>query len=222
MAAMRETMWSIEESWWGRGDRHLAGLDEVGRGPLVGAVVAACVVLPGPDHPDFEAVKVRLTGLTDSKKLSEARREHFAAVVKEVALAWAIAECSPEEIDRLNILSASHEAMARALRRVRKTLKPDRLLVDGHMAIRGIRTKQEALVKGDARSMSIAAAAVIAKVHRDAQMIALHRQYPAYGFDRHKGYPTAEHLAAIAEHGLTPQHRRSFGPCRDLQLRLWP
>ncbi|HEY9899516.1 MAG TPA: ribonuclease HII [Pantanalinema sp.] len=213
---MRDDMWSIEQSFWARGDRHLAGLDEVGRGPLVGAVVAACVVLPGPDHPAFEQSRLRLTGLTDSKKLSKARRDHFASVVKEVALAWAIAECSAEEIDRLNILKASHEAMARALRRVRKTLKPERLLVDGHLKIKGIRAKQEALVKGDSRSMSIAAASVIAKVHRDAQMVALHAKYPVYGFDRHKGYPTAEHLDAIAAHGLTPHHRQSFGPCRTL------
>lgn len=209
------SMWAIEEGFWDSGERHLAGLDEVGRGPLVGAVVAACVVLPGPDHPGFEATRQRLTGLTDSKKLSQSRREHFAAVVKEVALAWAIAECSPAEIDRLNILHASHEAMARALRRVRRTVKPDRLLVDGHLPIKGIRAKQEALVKGDGRSMSIAAAAVIAKVHRDAQMVALHVRYPAYGFDRHKGYPTAEHLEAITRHGLTPHHRLSFAPCRE-------
>lgn len=209
------SMWEFETRFWAQGDRHLAGLDEVGRGPLVGAVVAACVVLPGPDHPDFEAIKQRLKGLTDSKKLSEARRLHFDAVVKEVALAWAIAACTPEEIDRLNILHASHEAMARALRRVRKTVKPSRLLVDGHLSIKGIRAKQEPLVKGDSRSISIAAASVIAKVHRDAQMVALHARYPVYGFDRHKGYPTAEHLAAIAAHGLIPEHRRSFAPCRD-------
>lgn len=212
---MWENMWAIEEGFWARGESHLAGLDEVGRGPLVGAVVAACVVLPGPDHPEFEGIRQRLKGLTDSKKLSEARRLHFAAVVKEVALAWAIAECTPEEIDRLNILHASHEAMARTLRKVRKTLKPARLLVDGHLAIKGIRAKQEPLVKGDSRSISIAAASVIAKVHRDAQMVALHATHPAYGFDRHKGYPTAEHLGAIAKHGLTPHHRKSFGPCRD-------
>jgi ribonuclease HII len=216
MAVMHEDMWAIEENWWARGDRHLAGLDEVGRGPLVGSVVAGCVVLPGPDHPAFEATRLRLMGLTDSKKLSEAKREHFAGVIQEVALAWAIAECTPVEIDRLNILHASHEAMRRALRRVRKQLKPDRLLIDGHLTLKGIRAEQEALVKGDARSISIAAASVIAKVHRDAQMVALHARYPAYGFDRHKGYPTSEHLAAIAAHGLTPQHRTSFAPCRQI------
>lgn len=207
-------MWEIEERCWQAGERHLAGVDEVGRGPLAGPVVVACVVLPDPEHPEYAAIRARLAGLTDSKQLSEARREHFAQVVREVAIAWAIVEGSAAEIDRLNILRATQAAMATAVRRVRRTLKPDRLLVDGHLVIPGLRAKQEALVKGDGRSITIAAASVLAKVHRDALMVALHAEYPAYGFDRHKGYPTADHVAAIARHGLCPQHRRSFGPCR--------
>ncbi|HEY9854537.1 MAG TPA: ribonuclease HII [Stenomitos sp.] len=207
-------MWDIEERYWQAGERHLAGVDEVGRGPLAGPVVVACVVLPGPDHPEYAAIRARLKGLTDSKKLSEARREHFAEVVREVALAWSIIEGSVEAIDRLNILRATQTAMADAVRRVRRTVKPDRLLVDGHLKIPGLRGRQEALVKGDARSISIAAASVIAKVYRDALMVRMHAEYPLYGFDRHKGYPTEEHLAAIAAHGLCPHHRRSFGPCK--------
>lgn len=207
-------MWEIEERYWQSGEHHLAGVDEVGRGPLAGPVVVACVVLPGPDHPEYAAIRARLDGLTDSKKLSEARREHFARIVREVALAWSIVEGGVGEIDRLNILRATQAAMATAVRKVRRTVKPDRLLVDGHLIIPGLRAKQEALVKGDGRSISIAAASVIAKVHRDALMVAMHAAYPAYGFDRHKGYPTEDHLAAIAQHGLCPHHRRSFGPCK--------
>lgn len=209
-------MWDIEEHYWQAGERHLAGVDEVGRGPLAGPVVVACVVLPGPDHPDYPAIRARLDGLTDSKKLSEARREHFAGIVREVALAWAIVEGDVGSIDRYNILGATQRAMAAAVRRVRKTVPPERLLVDGHLKIPGLRGKQDALVKGDGRSISIAAASVLAKVHRDRLMVAMHATYPAYGFDRHKGYPTEEHLTAIARHGLCPHHRLSFGPCRDL------
>lgn len=208
-------MWTLEESFWAEGDACLAGVDEVGRGPLAGPVVAACVVLPGPDHPTYLEARCRLEGLTDSKLLTERQRDRFAPVIREVALAWAIAELDAAAIDRLNILRATQEAMARAYRRVRQTVKPDRLLVDGPLAVPGLRVKQVPLVKGDRRSISIAAASVIAKVHRDAGMLALHARFPGYGFDRHKGYPTAMHLVAIAREGLTPHHRLSFGPCRQ-------
>lgn len=207
-------MWEIEERCWQSGERHLAGVDEVGRGPLAGPVVVACVVLPGPEHHDYVAIRARLEGLTDSKKLSEARREYFARVVREVAIAWSIVEGSVEAIDRLNILRATQASMATAVRRIRRSVKPDRLLVDGHLVIPGLRARQEALVKGDGRSITIAAASVIAKVYRDALMVGMHAKYPDYGFDRHKGYPTADHVAAIARHGLCPHHRRSFGPCK--------
>lgn len=209
-----EGMWAIEEGYWALGERHLAGVDEVGRGPLAGPVVAAAVVLPGPDCREFSAIKDRLAGLTDSKKLSRLQRERFDCLVREVALAWAIAEVDAAGIDAMNILRASQAAMAQAVRSLRRRVKPDRLLVDGHLIIPGLRARQEALVKGDGRSMSIAAASVIAKVHRDAFMTELHERFPQYGFDRHAGYPTPEHLAAIAQHGLTPYHRLSFGPCK--------
>lgn len=209
-----EGMWAIEEAYWERGERHLAGVDEVGRGPLAGPVVAAAVVLPGPDCLDFASIQKRLAGLTDSKKLSRAQRIRFDALVREVAVAWAIAEIDAAGIDSMNILRASQAAMAEAVRSLRRTVKPDRLLVDGHLKIPGLRAKQEALIKGDGRSISIAAASVIAKVYRDGFMTELHACYPQYGFDRHAGYPTAEHRAAIAQHGLTPYHRLSFGPCK--------
>jgi len=209
-------MWSIEEQKWKQGFGAVCGLDEVGRGPLAGPVVAAAVVLPRRGDADFEETQRRLTGLTDSKLLSERQRERFYAIIPEVARAWAIAELPPEEIDRLNILRASQEAMKRALAKVRRKLKPDVLLVDGHLVLPGLRVPQDAVVKGDSRSMSIAAASVMAKVHRDREMDRLHVEFPEYGFDRHKGYPTREHLEALEAHGLTPHHRLSFGPCARL------
>jgi ribonuclease HII len=207
-------MWDLEEGFWREGDRHLAGVDEVGRGPLAGPVVAAAVVLPGPDHPNHAAVRRRLVGLTDSKQLTARDRERFAEILPQVALGWAIAQVEALEIDSLNILRASQQAMALAVRRLRRTVKPDRLLVDGHLTIPGLRGPQTALVKGDGRSMSIAAASVIAKVHRDALMVRLDGRYPGYGFASHMGYPTAQHREAIARLGLCPEHRRSFKPCQ--------
>lgn len=216
------SMWSVEHQKWEQGYEAVCGLDEVGRGPLAGPVVAAAVILPRLGDPDFEAAQRRLEGLTDSKLLSERQRERFYAILPEVARAWAIAELSPAEIDRLNILRASQEAMRQALAKVRRKLAPDVLLIDGHLTLPGIRKPQEALVKGDSRSISIAAASVLAKVHRDRQMDRLHAEFPEYGFDRHKGYPTREHLEALERHGLTPHHRMSFGPCARLrQLPLF-
>lgn len=210
-------MWSIEEQKWEQGFGAVCGLDEVGRGPLAGPVVAAAVVLPRRGDADFAEAQRRLTGLTDSKQLSERQRERFYAIIPEVARAWAIAELPPAEIDRLNILRASQEAMKRALAKVRRKLKPDALLIDGHLVLPGLRLPQEAVVKGDSRSMSIAAASVMAKVYRDREMDRLHVDFPDYGFDRHKGYPTREHLEALEAHGLTPHHRMSFGPCARLR-----
>lgn len=215
-------MWSIEATKWSEGFGVVCGLDEVGRGPLAGPVVAAAVVLPGPGDPGHAEARERLRGLTDSKQLTEARRERFFGILPEVARAWAVAEQPVEAIDRLNILRASQEAMKLALSRVRRKLPPDCLLIDGHLTLPGLRTPQEALVKGDARSISIAAASVLAKVHRDRLMDRLHEDFPQYGFDRHKGYPTREHLEALERHGLSPHHRLSFGPCARLrQLPLF-
>jgi ribonuclease HII len=179
----------------------VVGVDEVGRGPLAGDVVAAAVVLDA-------AVPL---GLNDSKKLTARRREALAAELRGGSSPWAIGRATPQEIDALNILRASLLAMERAVAGL--GVRPDLVLVDGrhlpawsHPAI--------AVVRGDARVAEIAAASIIAKVQRDAEMDLLHEQWPCYGFDRHRGYPTARHLAALRQHGASPVHRRSFAPVR--------
>lgn len=178
----------------------LCGVDEVGRGPLAGNVVAACVIL------DFQAKPIQ--GLNDSKKLTEAVREELYGEIRERAFAYGVGECSPEEIDRYNILRASLLAMRRALEAM--GVPPGLLLVDGNQRIPDVRWAQRTVVKGDGLSASIAAASILAKVTRDRQMVALHASYPEYGFDGHKGYATQVHRDAIRKHGLTPLHRRSF------------
>lgn len=183
--------------------RRLAGVDEAGRGPLVGAVVAAAVILD-PARP--------IQGLRDSKKLSEKRRDQLYPEITEKALCWAIASASASEIDQLNILQASLLAMKRAVEAL--VIQPDMVLVDGNRCPR-LMCPVEAIVKGDSKVEAISAASILAKVERDRQMHALHERYPQYGFDRHKGYPTAVHLALLREHGLCPEHRRSFGPVRE-------
>lgn len=180
----------------------LCGVDEAGRGPLAGAVYAAAVIL-NPDRP--------ITGLADSKKLSEKRREFLALEIKAHALAWSIASASAEEIDRINILQASLLAMRRAVEGL--DLMPHEVAVDG-LHCPQLAMAARAVVKGDSLVAEISAASILAKTARDAEMRELHQIYPDYGFDRHKGYPTADHLAAIARHGITPLHRRSFGPVR--------
>lgn len=178
----------------------LCGVDEVGRGPLAGNVVAACVIL------DFSAKPI--LGLNDSKKLSEDVREELNAEIRERAVAYGIGECTPLEIDRHNILRASLLAMRRALEAM--GVPPGLLLVDGNQRIPDVRWAQKTVVKGDGLSASIAAASIIAKVTRDRQMLALHAAHPEYGFDSHKGYATQVHRDAIKRHGLTPLHRRTF------------
>ncbi len=179
----------------------IAGVDEVGRGPLVGAVVAAAVILPEPHNID---------NLKDSKKLSAKERDKLFDIICDRACAWSIAEASPQEIDQINILQASLLAMQRAVQQL--DIKPDLVLVDGNRPpTLDIRT--ECIIKGDAKIAAISAAAIIAKVYRDKQMYALDAQFPEYGFAKHKGYPTPEHLAALEEYGPIPeQHRMSFGP----------
>lgn len=180
----------------------LCGVDEAGRGPLAGAVFAAAVILD-PARP--------IAGLADSKKLSEKKRDHLALQIKEHALAWAIASASAQEIDRINILQASLLAMRRAVEAL--TLVPHEVAVDGlHCPPLAMPTR--AVVKGDSLVAEISAASILAKTARDAEMLELHQRYPDYGFDRHKGYPTADHLAAIARHGVIAIHRRSFAPVR--------
>ena len=190
---------SFERRHWTAGRRFVAGLDEAGRGCLAGPVVAAAVVLP----PD-----AALPGLNDSKRLSPERREAMLARVYAEALAVGVGHCSPEEIDRMNILRAALEAMRRAVADL--ALPPDVVLVDGNQPLDAAPCPQETIVKGDVYSLSIAAASVVAKVTRDRLMVMLDRDYPHYGWAQHKGYPTAVHYAALAAHGPSPHHRRSF------------
>jgi ribonuclease HII len=178
----------------------VCGIDEAGRGPLAGTVVAAAVILD-PARP--------IAGLNDSKKLSEKKREALAVLIRERAVAWCVASASVEEIDRLNILHATMLAMQRAVAGL--AVRPTSAMVDGNRCPQ-LDIPAEAVVKGDGKIASIAAASILAKTVRDAEMLELHAQYPQYGFDRHMGYPTAAHFAALEAHGASPVHRRSFGP----------
>lgn len=180
------------------------GVDEAGRGPLAGPVVAAAVILD-PARP--------IEGLNDSKKLSAKRREILAVEIRCKALAWAIAEASVEEIDRINILQASLLAMQRAVDAL--GVQPSLALIDGNRCPQ-LACPAQAIVGGDGLVASIAAASILAKTYRDAGMLELHAIYPQYGFDRHMGYPTAAHLAALREHGVSPVHRRSYAPVAKL------
>ncbi|WP_240223544.1 ribonuclease HII [Rheinheimera hassiensis] len=182
----------------------LCGVDEVGRGPLIGAVVTAAVIL-NPNKP--------IAGLTDSKKLSEKRRTELAELIKQNALCWALGRAEPAEIDQLNILHATMLAMRRAVAAL--CIKPEWVLVDGNRTT-DFGLPATAIVKGDLLVPEISAASILAKVARDAEMHALHQAYPDYGFDAHKGYPTAAHLAAIGVHGVLSEHRRSFKPVRQV------
>jgi ribonuclease HII len=183
----------------------VAGVDEVGRGPLAGPVVAAAVILD-----DLKPVK----GLRDSKALTALRRERLYDEIMARALCVSIAEASAQEIDRLNILQATLLAMQRAVDRLR--LPPRLVLVDGNR-LPVLKTPAHAIVKGDTKVASISAASIVAKVYRDRLCLDLHDRFPAYGFDGHKGYPTAVHLQALHEHGPCPEHRRSFAPVRRAQ-----
>ena len=186
------------------GNELIAGVDEVGRGPLCGAVVTAAVILD-PLRP--------IEGLNDSKKLTEARREALFPLIQERALAWCIARAEVEEIDQLNILHATMLAMQRAVAGL--SARPDRVLIDGNRCP-VLPMPSEAVIKGDSRVPAIAAASILAKVARDREMQALELLYPGYGIAQHKGYPTPVHLAALRELGATPIHRRSFAPVRDV------
>jgi ribonuclease HII len=186
----------------------LAGVDEVGRGPLVGPVVAAAVILD-----DARPVQ----GLVDSKAISARRRERLDLEIREKALAFALAEASAAEIDELNIFHATHLAMRRAIDAL--SVVPEYLLVDGNH-LPGHHVPGQAVVKGDVRHPAISAASILAKVARDASMVVLDTCHPGYGFARHKGYPTREHLAALGQLGVLPEHRRSFGPVKR-QLTLY-
>jgi ribonuclease HII len=182
----------------------ICGVDEAGRGPLAGPVSAAAVILD-PSRP--------IAGLADSKKLSEKQRDLLAPIIRERALAWAVAYASVAEIDQLNILQATLLAMRRAVLALH--LEPQQVLVDGlYCPQTGI--PSQAIVKGDSKVAAISAASILAKTSRDELMLELHEQYPQYGFAAHKGYPTAAHLAALRTHGASDVHRRSFKPVRDV------
>ena len=182
----------------------ICGVDEAGRGPLAGPVFAACVML----NPQS-----LICGLADSKQLSAVKREQLTSEIKSHALAWAIASASVEEIDRLNILRASLLAMKRAVEKL--SLEPAEVLVDG-LHCPQLKFPARAIVKGDCKIPEIMAASILAKTARDAEMLALHLRFPQYGFDRHKGYPTVQHLAALQAHGVCAIHRRSFAPVKAL------
>jgi ribonuclease HII len=184
--------------------QRLAGVDEVGRGPLAGPVVAAAVILD-PRRP--------LEGLKDSKQLSERRREELDAQIRERALAWALGRAEVHEIDRINILQASLLAMQRAVAAL--TVAPELVLVDGNRCPR-LDYPSQAVVKGDTLVPAISAASIIAKVARDREMVELDRRYPGYGLAKHKGYPSKAHLSALQDLGVTPVHRRSYAPVRRL------
>lgn len=185
-----------------QGYQLVAGVDEVGRGPLVGDVVTAAVILD-PNNP--------IEGLNDSKKLSEKKRLALLPEIKEKALAWAVGRCSPEEIDELNILQATMVAMQRAI--VGLKVQPDLALIDGNRCPE-LPMDSQAVVKGDLRVAEISAASIIAKVVRDQEMEELDKQYPQFGFAKHKGYPTKAHFEAIEQHGVISEHRKSFKPVK--------
>ena len=198
--------WKYEKELLNDGIKIIGGVDEVGRGPLVGPVVAACVVLP----LDF-----KLDGLTDSKKISEKKREEYYEYIINNCVAYGIGECSPKEIDELNILEATKVAMKRAIDKVNKQIKIDYLLIDGNMKF-DFEYRYKSIVKGDYYSISISAASVIAKVYRDRMLIELDKKYPMYGYKSHKGYPTKKHLEAIKKYGLIDGYRLTYEPVKEV------
>ena len=194
-----QVMLTHERRLWDSGRFLIAGVDEVGRGPLAGPVVAAAVILP---H-DFDVL-----GIDDSKKLSPKKREELAEVIKEKALAWSIGWVGPERIDEINILEATKEAMTQAVQGL--SLQPDHVLIDGNFTVRALALPQTAIVKGDANSSSIAAASILAKVTRDHYMEEMDAVYPGYAFASNKGYGTKAHYDGLKAQGPTPIHRKSF------------
>ena len=194
-----------EKELYEKGINYIGGVDEVGRGPLIGPVVACCCVLP----KDFE-----LEGLTDSKKLSEKKREQFSEYIKEHCIAYGIGEVSAEEIDKVNIYEATKIAMKKAIDEVNKKVKLEHILIDAMPLELDIPTTS--IIKGDLKSITISAASVIAKVYRDNLMIELDKKYPEYGYKNHKGYPTKKHIEAINKYGLIDGYRKTYGPVKDL------
>jgi ribonuclease HII len=202
--------WKLENAARRNGAARIAGLDEVGRGPMFGPVVAAAVILPRG---------CRLQGLTDSKQLTEIRRNEFDAAIRAIAVAWAIAAVDAETIDRINIRRASLLAMRMAVEQL--AVAPDYLLIDGRDTVEWP-CAQKAVIGGDGLSLSIAAASVLAKVHRDRLLVALDAVYPGYGLARHKGYCCPEHMQALARLGPTPLHRKNWTPVAQTLLDFPP
>ncbi len=202
-------LYEYENALYKKGITYIGGVDEVGRGPLIGDVVAACVVLP----KDFVC-----EGLTDSKKLSEKKRDLYYDYIKEHALAIGIGSISPEIIDEVNIYEASKLAMLQAIDKVRKQINLEHILIDAMPLVLDIDTTS--IIKGDSKSISIAAASVIAKVTRDRMMYELDKKYPEYGFGSHKGYPTKKHIEAINKYGLIDGYRKTYGPVSDVIERM--
>lgn len=197
--------YEYEKKYWNMGFNNIAGVDEVGRGPLIGPVVTACVVLP---H------NFKLEGLTDSKKLSEKKRNEFCEYIKQNALAYSIGVVGPEEIDEINIYQASKKAMLLAIEDIRKKINVDYVFTDAMPLELDIPSLS--IVKGDLKSITISAASVIAKVTRDNMMYGLDKKYPQYKFGSHKGYPTKKHIEAINKYGLIEGYRKTYGPVKEL------
>lgn len=195
-------LWQYENELCKEGIEFIGGVDEVGRGPLIGNVVSACCVLP----KDF-----KLDGLTDSKKLSEKKRDKYYDYIIENCIAYGIGKVSPKEIDKINIYEASRKAMMIAISEVRKQINLEHVLVDA-MPLPDLDIPSTSIIKGDAKSISIAAASVIAKVTRDREMYELDKKYPEYEFAKHKGYPTKKHIEAINKYGLIEGYRKTYGP----------
>ncbi len=202
---MEVDLWQYEKELYAKGLKYIAGVDEVGRGPLVGSVITACVILPS----DFV-----LDGLTDSKKLSEKKRDKFYDYIINNCVAYGIGECTAEEIDKYNIYEATKIAMLRAIEEVRKQVPIDHILIDAMPLNLDIPTTS--IIKGDAKSISIAAASVVAKVTRDRMMYELDQKYPMYGYAKHKGYPTKAHIEAIHKYGLIDGYRKTYGPVKEV------
>ena len=200
-----EDLYKFEKELYNKNVEYIGGVDEVGRGPLIGPVVAACVVLP----KDFV-----LDGLNDSKKLSEKKRDIFNDYIKEHALAWAVGIIGPEKIDEVNIYEATKLAMKEAIKTVQSKINLQHVLIDAMPLNIDISTTS--IIKGDSKSISIAAASVIAKVTRDKMMYDLDKVYPEYGYASHKGYPTKKHLEAIKKYGLIEGYRKTYGPVKEI------
>ena len=195
---MENPMLYLERDLWARGAEHVAGIDEAGRGPLAGPVVAACVVLR---HDDA------IEGCNDSKKLSAKKREQLYEQIMNRALSVSVGICGHEEIDKINILQATKKAMRQAL--AEATVSVDAVLIDGNQTL-GVHPRELAVIGGDGKSASVACASIVAKVTRDRLMAQYDSLYPQYGFAKHKGYPTKQHYACIEQYGISPVHRRSF------------